>query len=64
MVTRVTNKIDPPNHRFEMKKISKSLLKEKIKHIKFNQFFNYCTHNKNEIEGSHRKQIELGETEI
>ena len=49
MVTGVTNKINLSNHRFEIKKIFKPLLKEKIKHIKFHQFFNYCTHNKIEI---------------
>ena len=49
VVTGVTNKINLSNHRFEIKKIFKPLLKEKIKHIKFHQFFNYCTHNKIEI---------------
>ena len=49
VVTGVTNKINLSNHRFEIKKIFEPLLKEKIKHITFHQFFNYCTHNKIEI---------------
>ena len=31
----------------------KPLIKGNIKYTKFNQFLNYCIHNKNEIKGSH-----------
>ena len=34
------------------KKFFKPLIKRNIKYLKFNQFLNYCTHNKNEIKGS------------
>ena len=33
-------------------KFFKPLIKRNIKYLKFNQFLNYCTHNKNEIKGS------------
>ena len=36
----------------EMWKLFEASNKRKYKNTKFNQFLNYCTHNKNEIKGS------------
>ena len=52
MITHVTNKIIVNLKSRKGNNLFKPLIKENLKYIKFNQFFNYYIHNKNEIKES------------
>ena len=52
MITHVTNKIIVNLKSRKDNNLFKPLIKENLKYIKFNQFFNYYIHNKNEIKES------------
>ena len=56
MITYITNKVIINLKSRECNNLPKTLIKKNyIRYIKLNQFFNYCTHNKNEIKVSQNK---------
>ena len=61
MITHVTNKVII-NLKWRKCNLFKLFIKENIKYIKFNQFFNYFTHNKNEFKASPKIRTQAKET--
>ena len=59
MITRVTSTVTINLKWRKYNNLFKPLIKENIKYIKFTKFFNYCTHNGNEIKQSPKIRMDV-----